>query len=231
MPDISLVVFDMAGTTVADGGIVEAAFTKAAYQVGLARTRIELADMLGYVRATMGESKIEVFRHLADDEPQAQRANLAFESAYTDSIRDDGCQPLPGAEESFARLREGGCKVALTTGFSGTTQDAILDALGWHDLVDLALCPADAGRGRPYPDLPLTALIRTQTTGVQNMAVVGDTAYDVLSGLRSGATLVAGVLTGAHNRVRLTDAGATHVLSGVTEVVDLVLQPAGALGP
>jgi beta-phosphoglucomutase-like phosphatase (HAD superfamily) len=45
-------------------------------------------------------------------------------------------------------------------GFSPATRDAIIAALGWAPLVDLVLSPADAGRGRPWPDMPLTALLR-----------------------------------------------------------------------
>ena len=57
------------------------------------------------------------------------------------------------------RLRDAGIRVCLATGFSPSTRDAIIDELAWGGLIDLALSPADAGRGRPWPDLPLTALL------------------------------------------------------------------------
>ncbi len=44
----------------------------------------------------------------------------------------------------------------------------------------------------------------------------------MLSGARSGAGLVAGVLTGAHDRGRLERSGATHVLGSVAELPDLI---------
>ncbi|MFD0442712.1 hypothetical protein ACFQ10_09465 [Streptomyces indonesiensis] len=47
------------------------------------------------------------------------------------------------------------------------------------------------------------------------MAVVGDTSYDILSGVRAGAGLVAGVRTGAHGDEAFRAAGATHVLDSV----------------
>lgn len=59
-----LVVLDMAGTTVADGGLVEQAFSAAAQRLGVRPGSDEHARQLAYVRATMGESKISVFRHL-----------------------------------------------------------------------------------------------------------------------------------------------------------------------
>lgn len=112
----------------------------------------------------------------------------------------------------------------LSTGFARITQDAILDALGWHGLVPLTLCPADAGgRGRPYPDMVLAALLRTGgADDVRQIAVAGDTSYDMLAGRRSGASVVAGVLTGAHGREQLTASGATHVLGSVAELPSLL---------
>ncbi|WP_189945751.1 phosphonatase-like hydrolase [Streptomyces roseolus] len=211
-----LIVLDMAGTTVADGGLVERAFTAAAERLGE-----DPATMIDHVRATMGESKISVFRHLlGGDETRARQANLAFEEAYGALVSEGLVAPLPGAEETIARLRDEGRTVVLTTGFARVTQDALLDALGWRDLADLTLCPADAGgRGRPYPDMVLTALLRTGAVDdVRRTVVAGDTSYDMLTGARAGAGLVAGVLTGAHDEPALRRHGATHVLASVTEL-------------
>ncbi|MFC8092442.1 phosphonatase-like hydrolase [Streptomyces sp. NPDC057301] len=215
-----LVVLDMAGTTVADGGLVERAFAAAAAELGVEPGSPDHADKLAYVRATMGESKISVFRHLFGDEERAQRANAAFEKAYGELVDGGLVAPVPGAREAIEELQAGGRTVVLTTGFARVTQDAILDALGWQDLVPLTLCPADAGgRGRPYPDMVLTALLRTAAADdVREIAVVGDTSYDMLSGVRAGAGLVAGVLTGAHDSDALRAAGATHVLGSVAEL-------------
>ncbi|WP_435216343.1 phosphonatase-like hydrolase [Streptomyces sp. bgisy034] len=217
--DIRLVVLDMAGTTVADGGLVERAFAAAARHVGA-----DPAAGIDHVRATMGESKISVFRHLFGDETRAREANRAFEAAYADLVDGGEVAALPGAREAVEELTAQGRTVVLSTGFARPTQDAILAALGWQDLVPLTLCPADAGgRGRPYPDMVLTAFLRTGAADATGqVAVVGDTSYDMLSGVRAGAGLVAGVLTGAHDEQALRSAGATHVLGSVAELPRLL---------
>ncbi|GHC44136.1 phosphonatase-like hydrolase [Streptomyces flavofungini] len=222
--NVRLVVLDMAGTTVADGGLVEQAFAAAARELGVAEGSADHAAKLEYVRATMGESKISVFRHLFGEETLAQRANVAFEKAYGQLVDGGRIAPVPGAREAIEELRADGLTVALTTGFARVTQDAILDALGWRGLVALTLCPADAGgRGRPYPDMVLAAFLRTGAAAdVREIAVAGDTAYDMRSGVRSGAGVVAGVLTGAHDAAALADAGATHVLGSVVELPALL---------
>ncbi|MFJ5634363.1 phosphonatase-like hydrolase [Streptomyces goshikiensis] len=220
----TLIVLDMAGTTVADGGLVERAFERAAERLGVEPGSADHAAKLQYVRDTMGESKISVFRHLFGTEELARRANSAFEQAYGELVDGGLIAPIPGAREAVEKLRAEGRTVVLTTGFARVTQDAILDALGWQGLADLTLCPADAGgRGRPYPDMVLAAFLRTGAAAdVREVVVAGDTAYDMLSGRRAGAGIVAGVLTGAHGRETLDEHGATHVLASIADLPALL---------
>ena len=213
---LELVVLDMAGTTVLDDGVVEQAFQRAAERTGVA-DRMPWTEALDYVRVTMGQSKIDVFTHLADgDVEAAARATAAFEGAYAEIVAEQGVSEVPGAADAIQDLMDTGLAVVLTTGFAPVTRDALIDGLGWHGLVDLVLSPVDAGRGRPAPDLVLTALLRTRTSSVAAVAVAGDTVSDVESGRRAGAGFVAGVLTGAHDRASLSAAGADAVLSDVT---------------
>ena len=225
MTTIKLAVLDMAGTTVADDGLVLRAFDAAGAAVGLPAEGPEADAARRYVLDTMGQSKIVVFRALFGDEDRAQAANRAFEAEYDRLVDAGGATAIPGAAESITALREAGVRVALTTGFSRTTQDKLLTALGWQDLADLTLSPAEAGRGRPYPDLILTALLRLAVDDVKDVAVLGDTANDVTSGRRAGARIVAGALTGAHDEQQLRAADPTHVVPSVREFTELVLSP------
>lgn len=219
-PPITLACLDMAGTTVEDGGTVEAAFLDAIDGCGL-----DVDAALAHVRATMGMSKIVVFRDLFGDEDVARAANERFEAAYAAGVAAGSTRPLPGAEAAITELRSAGVKVCLTTGFAAPTRDALLDALGWRSLVDLALVPDEAvgGRGRPYPDMVLTAVLRSGVEDVRAVAVAGDTANDLVSGHRAGAGIVAGVLTGAHDRATLEAAPHTHVLDSIAGLPAIVL--------
>jgi phosphoglycolate phosphatase len=221
--DIQLAVVDMAGTTVADDGLVVASFEAAATAVGLPETGPERDRARQYVIDTMGQSKITVFRALFGAEDLAQRANAAFEDAYEAAIDNGNAKAIDGAAESITRLRDAGIKVALTTGFSRTTQEKLLAALGWQSLADIVLAPGDGVRGRPYPDLILTALIRLQVDAVTRVAALGDTSSDVDSALRAGCAVAAGTLTGAHTEPQLRAAGATHVVGSITDFADLLL--------
>lgn len=220
---IRLAALDMAGTTVADEGAVEEAFQSALDAVGLVAGNL-MDDAGTYIRRTMGQSKITVFTELlGGDRHRAEQANAAFESAFDQAVDRGEVAALPGSEEAFATLRKGGVRLCLTTGFSPATRDRILDALGWRGLIDLALSPADAGRGRPWPDMILTAVLRLRIDDVAEVAVAGDTTSDLLAGTRSGAAIVAGVLTGAHSRAELSEVQHTHLLDSIADLPPLIL--------
>ena len=224
-PRFTVLCLDMAGTTVADDDSVMNAFTAAISSRSLPVAQFNAA--MTYARDTMGQSKIEVFRHILGAEEAAQAANAVFEETYGKSVTAGELSPIPGAVELFAACQAAGIRVCLSTGFSPVTRDAIVDALGWGALVDLFLSPADAGRGRPWPDMPLTSLLRLGGGSVAELAVVGDTPSDVEAGLRAGAGLVAGVLTGASDAASLAAVPAATGLAGQP----LILGSVADLGP
>jgi phosphonatase-like hydrolase len=223
VPAIELVCLDMAGTTVSDDGVVERAFTAAVADAGITPGSAPHADALTVVHDTMGQAKIEVFRLILGDEDAAQAANTAFESAYAELLADGAVSPLPGAEGLLHALRAAGLTICLTTGFAPATREALLEHLGWGPLVDLALSPADVGRGRPWPDMILAAVRGLGLSGPDAVAVAGDTPSDVQAGVAAGAAIVAGVLTGTGTVADLGAAGATHVLDSVTDLLPLVV--------
>lgn len=222
LADLEVVVLDLTGTTVVDDGLVERAFERAADAAGIAGTDDELDRAVAFVRATTGRSTIAVFRALSDDEDQAQHANAVFESTYAELASRGGVRAVAGAEELISRLRAIGVAVVLTTGLSRATTDAVLAAVGWRGLADLTLTPEEAGRGGPYPDLPLTALLRVGASSVDGMVVVGDTTADIAGGLAAGAGLVVGVLTGSDDERALSDAGADAVVASIADLGDLL---------
>ncbi|MCU1459236.1 MAG: phnX [Actinomycetia bacterium] len=215
---IRLAVLDMAGTTVRDDGVVEGAFVDALTGMGIEPGSAEMEAGLTHVRDTMGASKITVFRHLFDDEARATDANRRFEAAFSAAVARGDVEPLPGAEDALAEMRDAGVRICLTTGFSPETQQQLIAGLGWASRIDLALAPGPGVRGRPYPDLILQAVMRLEIDALAEVAVAGDTANDLLAGSRAGARIIAGVLTGAHDRRTLDAVPHTHMLETIAEL-------------
>jgi phosphonatase-like hydrolase len=220
---ITLACLDLAGTTVADDETVETAFAEAIATMGLVAGTVAHDRAMLRVREARGRPKIEIFRRLfPGDEVRAQAANVSFERSYDSLIDRVGLALIPGAEGALDKLAGAGVAICVITGFSRRTLGRVLDTLGWWNRVELALCPADVGRGRPWPDLVLSAALRLQVDDVRHIAVCGDTESDMLCGRRAGASIVAGVRTGAHSEERLLAAGATHVIDSVADLPALV---------
>lgn len=220
---IRLVCLDLAGTTVADGGVVERAFAQALLECDVEPGSQQLLDGLAHVRVAMGRPEIEVFEEIfPGDDERAGAARGHFEAAYDASLARGDVAPVPGAVEVMERLRDAGVAICFTTGLTVSMRDRLLETMGWLDMATLALSPEEVGRGKPYPDIILTAALKLRIDDVRHIAVIGDTTNDLLAGSRAGAGIVAGVLTGAHDREHLEAVPHTHILDSVADLPALV---------
>ena len=171
------------------------------------------------VRETMGMSTIVVFRNLFAGDEAAARVRTSGSGSLREAL--GSVAPIAGARDTILGLRRSGVRVCLTTGFSAVLRDAVLEALGWQ------------GSRRPHAHTGgscrrsgsaasgtsiLTAALRLGVDDVRHIAVVGATTNDLVAGWRSGASLVAGVLTGAHTRTTLEAAPHTHLCDSIVEV-------------
>ncbi len=215
---IELVCCDMAGTTVRDDGLVLEAFHRTISSLDLDED--EAAQAVSVVLETMGQSKIEVFERLFGN--RAHDANELFEAHFVATARERGVQEIPGARHTLSELQRRGIAVALSTGFSPATRESLIDELGWGALIDVRVSPADAGRGRPAPDMILVCALRARVSAMSSVAVVGDTASDMTAGVRAGVKLCIGVLTGSDDEERLRASGADLILESVAELVPVL---------
>jgi phosphoglycolate phosphatase len=227
-PPVTLVCCGLLGTLTADEGLIERSFAEAIATQGVVTGTSAYARRMSQVHQARGLAPGEVLRILfPDNEARAQAAGLAFDRALTDAIRRIPIALQPGAEQVLARLREAGLLVCVTTSLPRRVVDAVLESAGLRRRIDLAVSGDEVPRAFPAPDLVLTAIMRTGTKAVQQVAVVHGTGAGVEGGQRAGASVVAGVLTGPHGAGRLRDNGATHILASIAQLPDVLL--AGAV--
>lgn len=226
-----LVCLDMAGTTVVDDGTVVRAVGEALVGAGLRAGSREHSAAIEFAEDTMGQSKIAVFLELfPGDEDRAHRANAEFERAYHRAIVTGGIRAVAGAAEAIESLRAAGHHVVLTTGLAPVTREAVIAALGWKSMVSFCLSPVDAGRGRPYPDMLLSAVLRSRIDSVADLVAVGDTTSDLLAGDRAGAGMVVAVRSGAHSEADFATVPHTHVLESVADLPGAIARDDRARG-
>lgn len=215
----SLVVFDMAGTTIEDNGQVPAAFTTAFALHGITIT----ADQINRVR---GASKRQAVLQFLPAGPSQARDAAAIYSTFREELArrytSGGVRAISGAATTFKALRRRGIRLALTTGFDRDTATLLLSALGWlDDTVDAIVCGDDVGHGRPAPDLILRAMAEIGVANPSQVAAVGDTTLDLEAGARAHVGWNVGVLSGAHRRAAMELAPHTHIIESVAKLSGL----------
>jgi len=222
-PLVTLVCCGLIGTVVEDDGLLERSFAEAIATQGVVSGTSAFARRMAQVHQCRGQAPGDVLRTLfPDNEARAQAAHLAFDRALLDAIGRAALRPVPGAVQVLEKLRSSGCRVCVTTSLPERALEAALAAAGLRATIDLALSRADVARGFPAPDLVLTAMLRSGADSVSDVAVVHSTGAGVEAGRRSGAGIVAGVLTGPHSARRLRSAGATHVLASIADLPGLL---------
>jgi len=203
--------------------MVERAFAEAIATQGVVAGTSDFARCMAQVSRGRGRSTADVFDSLfPGNQARAQAAGIAFERSYRSAVGRTGLAAMPGAEEAVDKLSGSGIRVCLVTGLPRGTLNLILDTLGWRGHGQLALCPDDAPRAFPWPDLVLTALLRLGADDVREIAVASGTEHAMAGGRRAGARILAGVRTGPHTPARLREAGATDLIENVAELPDLV---------
>ncbi|MBW0103300.1 HAD family hydrolase [Pseudonocardia sp. KRD291] len=221
-----LAILDLAGTTMADDGLVLDAVRSG---LRAARVRVDgprYPALDRQARATMDRSTITVFGELLDgDMHRARRANDAFEECVSEAVRRGRVREVPGAGAAMSAIREAGLSVAVICGFGPALRDRLVEALNWGERVDVVLSPADvAGQGLPHPAV-VHAAARICDVPAEQVTVAGDSTADIEGAVRAGAALAVGVRTGAHSEPRLRAAGADVVIDSVTDLPALLGLP------
>ncbi|GAC1434184.1 MAG: phosphonatase-like hydrolase [Ktedonobacteraceae bacterium] len=220
MGPIELVVFDIAGTTVEDNGAVLACLIDTVYRHNLPGEPKELNHL-------MGMNKREVFAMLAarrypGDYAFAERVADEALTTFIAQMKvayEKQLSPMPGAEATFAFLRERGIKIATDTGFDATIGGLIMDRLNWLGrFVDLAVFSTDVSLGRPAPYMIYRAMEQLGVFDVHKVMKLGDSPADLEEGYNAGCGEVIGVLSGAHTAETLGSYWHTRLIKSVAEL-------------
>lgn len=230
---ISLAVFDMAGTTINDGGAVYRALEHAVVETGATVSAADLQTWMGVEKREAITALIELGGGVASD-AQVAATFARFRALLDEYYTAEPPTPIDGVPEAIAALQAAGIRVALTTGFSRDVAEGILAGLGWTVgeagspaggpaggpavRVDALSCGDDVAAGRPAPYMIHRVMEATGTLSVAEVLVAGDTAVDVRAGVNSGAAESIGVLTGKLTREDFAAEPASAVLGSVAEI-------------
>jgi HAD superfamily hydrolase (TIGR01509 family) len=146
------------------------------------------------------------------DAEQGEDLRAAEKALYLSLIPE--VQPLEGARELIADLRESGHAVVLASSAKPDEVDHYLELLDARSLVDGWTTSADVAATKPEPDLVAAAV---EKAGGGKAVMVGDSTWDCESARRAGVKSV-GVLMGGFSERELLDAGATSVFDSLVSL-------------
>ncbi len=221
---IRLVVFDMAGTTVAGHHEVHHALQQALAQEGHEITYDEANTVMGYPKPVAIRQLLEIHgaTHQATD-VYVEQIHRDFVQRMVDHYANGAeVREKQGVQQTWNALRKQGIRIALDTGFSRPIADAIIKRLNWRELIDASVTSDEVKRGRPHPDMIFRAMERTGISDVKAVMKVGDTASDLQQGTEAGCAFVVGVTTGAYSAEALKSEPHTHLIKQLPELLSIV---------
>jgi phosphonatase-like hydrolase len=221
---ISMVVFDMAGTTVNEDNVVYKTLQKVINTKGFDFTLDQvLAEGAGKEKLEAIQSILKVYVRNTD-------RNLASE-IYSDfmvllsrAYEEIKVLPQPNAEELFQILKKRNIRIVLNTGYDANTAALLVKKLGWVKGIhyDSLITSSDVEKGRPDPEMIDLAMEIYGVDDPKKVMKVGDSIIDIEEGQNAGCGINVGITTGAHNFLQLQSANPDYIISDLMELVPII---------
>lgn len=220
----SMVVFDMAGTTVDEDNLVYKLMHQMLVNDGYDCT-LEQVLTLG-----AGKEKRQAFKDLLVDlgvfapDNIAKRLHESFQLNLVEAYQTIEIKPMPNADSVFGELKRRNIKVVLNTGYDSHIAILLLDKLGWNvgKTVDCVITASDVAKSRPDPEMIFLAMQKMGISDAACIVKVGDSITDIEEGKNAGCGLTIGITTGAQNERMLLLATPDFVIQGLDEILTIV---------
>tara|TARA_B100000401_G_C52619251_1_gene630516 strand:- start:112 stop:807 length:696 start_codon:yes stop_codon:yes gene_type:complete len=215
-----MVVFDMMGTIIKDGGIAYNTLYKTIKDFGLNTKPNDKENWYGldslYVVDKILTLENKYIKEI-DFPPRERIYNDFINNLREQYNKDENLYIEDDTFNLFDELRKNNIKVALNTGLPKPIQRDIIYNNGLDKHIDDYIGGDDVFRGRPYPFMIFT-LAGWHTISPHQIVKVGDTRNDMFEGQHAGCSHTVGVLSGVDNRKTLLSAGATDIIDSILDI-------------
>jgi beta-phosphoglucomutase family hydrolase len=188
------VLWDMDGTLIDSEEFHWISWRNALANEGIAITREQFLSSFGQ----RNDSIIPQWLGAATTPERIQRIANAKEELYRDLVRKKGISPLPGVANWVQRLHEQGWLQAIASAAPRPNIEVVLEALGAAKCFQAIVSAEDVHRGKPDPEVYLTAASRVGAS--PDRCIVVEDAVAGVEGARSAGMRSIGV---SHNGKQL----------------------------
>ena len=205
--NVKMLVFDMAGTTVNEGGIVYKTLYSTMKDFNLDVKKDDIHHW-------HGKNKYEVLEHFLSEKYNKNIATYKFykltlfenfnnnlKKNYFDSSKIKLMHP--NMPDLFNKIRERDIKITLNTGYNKDIQKSIIDRLHMERFIDDYISSEEVCKGRPEPYM-INSLTQKHSISSKEIIKIGDTTNDILEGINANCLTSIGVLTGADTKKDLS---------------------------
>ncbi|WP_141505618.1 phosphonoacetaldehyde hydrolase [Paenibacillus luteus] len=213
---IKAVILDWAGTVVDFGCFAPMhAFLKTFEQAGVPITNEEAREPMGllkwdHIEAILRKERVKREWEFKYGETPVKedvdRLYAGFEMTLMESLKNF-TDPIPGALETVARLREAGLKIGSTTGYTKKMMDVIVpEARRKGYAPDYMVTSDEVKAGRPYPYMIFKNMTELGVYPPESIVKVGDTVSDIHEGKNAGVWTIAVIMGSSELGLTLAEA-------------------------
>ena len=203
MGRITAVIFDWAGTTVDHGSLAPVRTLQKLFAGrGMPVTEEEARRDMGIHKKDHIRALLRAKAGGPPGEAEVEDLFAAFIPMQMDCLAAYSAV-ISGVAAMVDEMRVRGIKIGSTTGYTRPMLDLLMAtaaAQGYEP--DCAICPDDAGAGRPWPWMCFLNAIRLRTYPMHTMIKIGDTIRDIEEGSNAGMWTIGIASTG--NMIGLT---------------------------
>lgn len=131
------------------------------------------------------------------------------------------CPPFPGLKDFLRQLKDAEILISIASSKRRHLIDTVLDHLGIADYFSLVVGATDITQHKPHPESVHFTVNKLQVPLSQTV-VIGDSSFDLDMAKNAGVDAI-GVTTGIHTKEYLSKSEPTHIVSGLPEVLPIIL--------
>jgi len=217
LANVRMFVFDMAGTTVNEKGLVYKTLQDTFKNFGIKIPEEEFGRFYGMQKTEVISTVVDMVPHVPEENKVKiyDKFKVDLKKNY---MKKGNLEPMEGSFELFSFLRSKNIKVCLNTGFDQEMANYVIDSVDFRNHIDSVVCSSEVSKGRPQPFMIKKLMGLHDIVNPSEVVKVGDTTLDILEGKNAQTLCQFAVLTGEEKEESILKSNPTHVFKDLKDL-------------